>query len=509
MIDWRFAPSTCDHLLSFHTTFTLLDITTTSFTNTHAAMSSSAPTQEDTSSLTTKLSSLLATATQHYALKNYSAAAEAYSEAAELQDTLNGEMSPENADLLYQYGRCLYHVAVQNSDVLGGKVASAEEPKRKKRKTKHESGEGASGSTPGKGVIGEAIEGAGKQSEAGEVVKKEDSRGGDAAASKPYFQITGDENWTDSEEDEDADNDDAAADAEAEEEEDDFAIAYEILDVARVLLSRKLETSQSEAPEHRQLKERLADTHDLQAEISLENERFADAVNDTRDSLKLKMEMYPEESSLVAEAHFKLALSLEFASVTSNSNEEGGDGGPQVVDEEMRAEAAREMEKAIQSCNLRVSKEEAALATLTDTAKKTEQHRSITEVKEMVADMQQRLVELRQPPAAMALSSGATDGAGSSGMEGGDELRGMLGAMLGESQGERQRLIKEATEKANDLSGLVKHRKKPKAVAEDGAGAVTNGNGNGAEAGGKGKRKAEDGQENAGGKKVKFEGDGV
>ena len=32
-------------------------------------------------------------------------------------------MSSRNAELLYSYGRCLYHVAVKNSDVLGSKVA--------------------------------------------------------------------------------------------------------------------------------------------------------------------------------------------------------------------------------------------------------------------------------------------------------------------------------------------------------------------------------------------------
>jgi len=89
--------------------------------------------------LQTKLEQLKANATQQYSLKNYSAAAEFYSEAAEVQDQVNGEMSPDNSDLLYQYGRCLYHLGVSKSDVLGGKVAGnnngSEEPKRKKRKT--------------------------------------------------------------------------------------------------------------------------------------------------------------------------------------------------------------------------------------------------------------------------------------------------------------------------------------------------------------------------------------
>ena len=73
--------------------------------------------------LQAQLEQLKASATQQYSLKNYGAAAEFYSEAAEVQDQVNGEMSPDNSDLLYQYGRCLYHLGVSKSDVLGGKVA--------------------------------------------------------------------------------------------------------------------------------------------------------------------------------------------------------------------------------------------------------------------------------------------------------------------------------------------------------------------------------------------------
>jgi len=71
-----------------------------------------------------------------------------------------------------------------------------------------------------------------------------------------------------------------------EEEEDDLATAFEILDLARVLFLKKLaagdeedantrgkEESNGDSPVIRHLKERLADTHALLAEISLENER--------------------------------------------------------------------------------------------------------------------------------------------------------------------------------------------------------------------------------------------
>nr|POE78016.1 nasp-related protein sim3 [Quercus suber] len=449
-------------------------------------MSETIPEQISPQELAAKLEQLKASATQQYSLKNYNAAAEFFSEAAEAQDELNGEMSPANADLLYQYGRCLYHVAVSNSDVLGGKVASAEEPKRKKRKTLSTEGS-ASAATTGGGLVNSALEN-GQQRLAEEVVgavaeEKHGVKPEGEAATKPYFQITGDENFTDSEDD----DDDADPDAE---EEDDFATAYEILDMARVLLARNVESAQDHAgksttenPEVRQLQERLADTHDLQAEISLENERFHDAISDTRSALLLKLELYPQESSLVAEAHFKLSLALEFASVTSTSGE--GEAEVAQVDENLRGEAAEEMTKAIASCQSRVSKEEEALTSL-DAAKQEERKKVIADVKEMVLDMEQRLVDLRNPAVSL---NGITGPAGAP--DGSDPLRGVLGQLLGESKGEQQKRIADATAQANDLSGMVK-RKKPK--TEESVAGV------------QGKRKAEDPvASDTNGKKAKVE----
>lgn len=462
--------------------------------------------------LPAKLDQLRASATKEYSLKNYNAAAEYYSEAAEVQDLINGEMSLENADLLYQYGRCLYHVAIANSDVLGGKVASAEEPKRKKRKTKKtaESSSAANGEGSSS-IIGDAIRSS-EQKLAEEFVEaaveqkdetKEEVK--QTTSDKPYFQIMGDENWTDSE-GEDDDGDDAEdGEGDAEEEEDDFATAYEILDMARVLLSRKLEAVQyssekgkgkgtEERSDVRQLRERLADTHDLQAEISLENERFNDAINDTRDSLAMKIQLYPEESSLIAEAHFKLSLALEFASVTSTQEDAKGESQVAQVDEAMRGDAAKEMELALASCRARIAKETAALSGH-EGAKLEEAKRQIEDVKEMVQDMEQRLDDLRKPAASLS----AMQGLGPAGAPSSEEaaMRGVLGSLLGESKAEQAKRIQEVTAQANDLSGMVKKKKAKPAPAA--AAPVVEG---------KGKRKAEDGDaiesDASNGKKVKF-----
>jgi HAT1-interacting factor 1 len=420
------------------------------------------PTTMIPAQLQAQLEQLKASATQQYSLKNYSAAAEFYSEAAEVQDQVNGEMSPDNSDLLYQYGRCLYHLGVSKSDVLGGKVAGnnngSEEPKRKKRKTAAPVFAESSAAGADK-TIADALKN-GEQKLAGveEEKEEEDVKVEEAAAassSKPFFQITGDENWTDSEEEDDGEDAGEGDEGDEEEEDDDFAIAYEILDVARVLLGRKLESLDANSPEARQVKERLADTHDLQAEIKLENEQFADAVTDAKSALSFKLQLYPQESGMIAEAHYKLAIALDFASLPVTSAEEEEQNGKASssapkeepkVNEEMRAEAATEMEKAIASCQLRIQSTEAS--------GKPQAASTIADIKSMVSEMKNRLVDLRNPSQALTTAGGPADVP-----DGADPLRGVLGAMLGTSKAEQAKRIQEATNQANDLSGLVKKRK--------------------------------------------------
>jgi HAT1-interacting factor 1 len=420
------------------------------------------PTTLTPAQLQAQLEQLKASATQQYSLKNYGAAAEFYSEAAEVQDQVNGEMSPDNSDLLYQYGRCLYHLGVSKSDVLGGKVAGnnngSEEPKRKKRKTAAPVVAESSAAGADKTIADALKNGEQKLADVEEEKDEEDVKVEEAAAassSKPFFQITGDENWTDSEEEDDDEDAGEGDEGEEEEEDDDFAIAYEILDVARVLLGRKLESLDANSPEARQVKERLADTHDLQAEIKLENEQFADAVTDAKSALSFKLQLYPQESGMIAEAHYKLAIALDFASLPVTSAEEEEQNGKASssapkeepkVNEEMRAEAATEMEKAIASCQLRIQSTEAS--------GKPQAASTIADIKSMVSEMKNRLVDLRNPSQALTTAGGPADVP-----DGADPLRGVLGAMLGTSKAEQAKRIQEATNQANDLSGLVKKRK--------------------------------------------------
>ncbi|KAK8056625.1 hypothetical protein PG993_001852 [Apiospora rasikravindrae] len=436
--------------------------------------------EEREKSIKVSLADLTAKAGSLYVQKKYDEASEVFAQAAEMQAEFNGEMSPDNADILYLYGRCLFKVGQSKSDVLGGKAGT------EKKKPKAANGAAKSKTAAAEASTAMPLDDikeeeqktdAEKVAEEGvAIVAKNASgsglEGGDKVPEekKPLFQFTGDENFEGSDEEEDAEEE---GEGEEEEEEDDLAVAFEVLDLARVMFEKQLEQGDADAaeskgkekaddstPSSRHVQERLADTHDLLAEISLENEKFPLAVNDTRASLKYKSALYPEESEVIAEAHFKLSLALEFASITTDSQDEEGQG-PKALDEEMRNEAVSELEKAIASTRMKLQNEEVDLATIHAPEENEASRKRILEVKDIIADMEQRLVDLKNP----------VDVEGALGAE--NPMTGLLGAALGESKAETEARIQEAKKNANDLSGLV--RKKEKKAEDDVEAAESNG----------------------------------
>lgn len=341
--------------------------------------------EETPEQLQARLTDLTTHAAAKDAVKDHNGAAELYSQATEIQAELNGEMSLENVGLLYAYGKSLFNVAVSKSDVLGSKVTGD----ASQSETTATKPSGAESTKPG--PIKSAVSGPGPKTS---LDSKQHPKG-------PLFQFTGDENFEDSDEDEE--NEDK--EGEEEEEDDDFANAFEVLDLARILSLKKLEeieentTGKEKAvgidPATKQIKERLADIYDLQAEISLEGERFDNAVSDLRAALEIKEVLLPFEDASIAECHYKLSLALEFASVTQEENdgEQQEENKPVVVNEEMRKEAAKHMETAIESCKVRTTQEEQKLANgeIDGEDKINAAKRKIANVKEIIKDMEQRV----------------------------------------------------------------------------------------------------------------------
>jgi len=147
-------------------------------------------------SVKVSLADLCAKGTAQYAHKNYEEASDLYARASELQAELNGEMSPENAEILFLYGRSLFKVGQSKSDVLGGRAAGEEKKKKKATNGAKPKNEEVKAESENEKI---AKEGVAIVAEQNGGTKKED----DGDAKKPLFQFTGDENFEDSDDDED------------------------------------------------------------------------------------------------------------------------------------------------------------------------------------------------------------------------------------------------------------------------------------------------------------------
>lgn len=101
------------------------------------------------------------------------------------------------------------------------------------------------------------------------------------------------------------------------------------------------------------------------------------------------MELYPEESEIIAEAHYKLSLALEFASITVSEGE-GDDSKPQELDQGMRDEAVKEMELAIKSFKLKLAAKQTEIAAAGDKSTDIDR-KAVVEMKEVIMDMEQRV----------------------------------------------------------------------------------------------------------------------
>lgn len=429
-----------------------------------------------------KLEELTKAASIHYSTKNFVAAADNYADAVEVQAELNGEMAPENAELLFYYGRALFKVAIARSDVLGNKVAQEDKKKTKSKKPAKAEAVGSSSAANG----------------AKEEPKEE------SAESKPFFQLTGDENWDDS------DDEDVEEDGEEEEAIDDFGNAYETFELTRVLYTRQLEALEGAdtadkgkgkaelTPQARAIKEKIADCHGFLVDISLENERFHDAVADARAAVALQEELNSAEHENVTEAHYTLSLALEFASkskVREDLRGEGGDaptdtttGAEDGKDEEdgidwdMRNEAIKHTELAKQSLEARLKKEEAALSSDALTPEQKKEKAAVIEAKK--GDLEQlttRITELKMDDTKQVDMDSLDP----------TVVKGLLGGLFGADSATTKAKIAEATASANDVTGLIKKKPKPAPAAPA--------------AGGSGKRKLEVDGAGANGKRAKTE----
>ncbi|KAF3923297.1 hypothetical protein ABW21_db0202566 [Orbilia brochopaga] len=375
-----------------------------------------------------QLANLSSEAAVEYTHKRYSKAAELYAEAAELQATINGEDNPSNADLLYLYGRALYHCGLERSDVLGTGINSKDQELEKQREAE-----------------------LAKKGTSASPKKKKDSGDYDvlpqSALPKGLVAISGDDNFL-----EDSDGDDA--DSDGEPEGDDFTLAWEILDLARVLFNKRLENPPDDAGVVRKIKERLADVHDILGEVSLESESFKQACIDLEEALKIKQELYPVESTLITEAHYKLSLALDFASQGAGEGDADKDVSPE-DQKKGREKAVKHMRSAIASCKKRVEAEENAIKAATGDKvgdkPKDEAEKAVEEGKDLVKELEMKLRDLMASPAdtaAAKIKKAMSE----------EQMAGVLSAMRSGNPEDAKKMFADIISGANDISGAVRKK---------------------------------------------------
>ncbi|KAF9006013.1 hypothetical protein BDQ17DRAFT_1324818 [Cyathus striatus] len=206
-----------------------------------------------------------------FSLKKYEQAVDYYATALELITNQFGDSAPETADLYFSYGKALLENAISQNSVLG---------KEQPEEAAEEDTKGSETGLGGKPIL---------------------SFSGDAEDDDPAVDLLA--ATEEEKEDEDEDEDEDA------EPEDDFNAAWEVLDLARAIYDK-----QNDEMNEEEIKLKLADTYIALGDVSLETEKFDQAITDYEAGLDLKLKLLPISSRHIAEAHYKLSMVLDLTS---------------------------------------------------------------------------------------------------------------------------------------------------------------------------------------------------
>ncbi|KAG8689667.1 hypothetical protein FRC11_001335 [Ceratobasidium sp. 423] len=266
-----------------------------------AAGTTEAETKPETKTEEATVEAEVEIAKRAFALKNYEEAVDHYATALELARTEYGEDTPAFAELLLKYGRALIENAVAQNSVLGGGKQGEEAPKES-------NGAGSSSAPktqPGNGRI-----------HFGDGASSDDEGVGDETVDTAAGDLSAVKEEGDGEEEQDDD-----------EPEDDFNAAWDVLDLARAYYDKQ---------EGDDMKLKLSEAYMSLGDVSLETEKFEQAISDYTSGLNIKTQLLPFYSRQVCEAHYRLGLVFD---LTPNK----------------MSEAIRNIEQAISSLQARVT----------------------------------------------------------------------------------------------------------------------------------------------------------
>merc|ERR1712123_385340 len=212
--------------------------------------------------------------------------------ACELLSAVFGETGPECAEAYFYYGKALLEMARLEAGVLGngmdgdGESEKSEDPEEDDEDESQEDGDS------------EAAE--------PEVEKEAEADKGAEAEKSETDSVEGDKK-----EGEDA----AAQEAEDEEDPSNLQLAWEMLELAKMVFKVQLEGDKKDSltTETRTiLEKRLCETFLTLGEVSLENENYVQSVEDLTQCLDRQKASLPADSRSIAETHYQLGVALGF-----------------------------------------------------------------------------------------------------------------------------------------------------------------------------------------------------
>jgi len=233
----------------------------------------------------------LVTGKRHMLVQDIPAAVSSLGEACELLSAEFGETGPECAEAYFHYGRALLEMARLEAGVLGNMDGDAESEKSEDA----EDDEEASSDD--------------KESEAS--AEPEAEKSGEAEKCAETEKAETDSVEGDKKEGEDA------AEQEAEDEEDpsNLQLAWEMLELAKMVFTAQVEGAQKANMSEglkATLEKRLCETYLTLGEVSLENENYEQAVEDINLCLERQKVSLPADSRNIAETLYQLGVALGF-----------------------------------------------------------------------------------------------------------------------------------------------------------------------------------------------------
>ncbi|KAM3588907.1 hypothetical protein VKS41_001336 [Umbelopsis sp. WA50703] len=349
-----------------------------------------------------EITSLIHEGSRAFSLHDYETSTAKFGQACELLDKQFGELSPQSANTYFMYGKSLLQYAIQQNSVLGNRAA-----------------------------------------EESTVIEETESH---AAASNPRFHFEGEPDLREVEPEGeetagDDENEEGAGDHDEEEgnqegEGDEFNDAWDVLDIARVMYEKE------DSPE---AKAKLADVYVCLGDVSLETEKFDQALPDFRAAIDIKQTILEPDNRELAELHYKLALALEYSTSEQHLA---------VEETEKAVKVLRKRLEVLQDKQLAESGDKKGKGKSTekdvdqDANQNTEIQKEIKEIQELIPDMEVKIEELKNPKQLEAQV---------------DMLKEMLG--LKGSSGGLPAVPVPAN--VNDLTSLVKKRKSDGAASEN------------------------------------------